>query len=334
MKNTLIIAEAGVNHNGDIDLAHKLIDAALDSGADIIKFQSFNPSLIATADAEKANYQIKNTKNDESQQEMLRKLQLSDEEHYDLIKHCQEKKIEFLSTAFDDESIELHRKLPLKRIKIPSGEITNLPYLRKLVSFNRPFIISTGMSTLSEIESSLDEIYKCGVQKKDITLLHCSSEYPAPIEKVNLNAMITIKKSFGVDIGYSDHTKGIEIAIAAAALGAKVIEKHLTLDNDLPGPDHKASIEPKEFKKMVENIRNIDKALGNGDKIPSDIEVENRKVIRKSIVAARAIKKGEIFSVSNLVSKRPGTGISPMQWDLILGKKSNYNFQKDDLIKW
>ena len=334
MKNTLIIAEAGVNHNGDVDLAHKLIDAALDSGADIIKFQSFNPSLIATSDAVKANYQIKNTKNDESQQEMLRKLQLSDEEHYDLIKHCQEKKIEFLSTAFDDESIELLRKLPLKRIKIPSGEITNLPYLRKLVSLNRPFIISTGMSTLSEIKSSLDEIYKCGVQKRDITLLHCSSEYPAPIEKVNLNAMITIKKTFGVDIGYSDHTKGIEIAIAAAALGAKVIEKHLTLDNDLQGPDHKASIEPKEFKKMVENIRNIDKALGNGEKIPSDIEVENRKVIRKSIVAARAIKKGEIFSVSNLVSKRPGTGISPMQWDLILGKKSNYNFQKDDLIKW
>ena len=201
MKNTLIIAEAGVNHNGDVDLAHKLIEAALESGADIIKFQSFNSSLITTPDAEKANYQIKNTKNNESQQEMLKKLQLSDKEHFELIKHCQEKKIEFLSTAFDDESIELLRKLPLKRVKIPSGEITNLPYLRKLVSFKKPLIISTGMSTLDEIKSSLDEIYKFGVKKRDITLLHCSSEYPAPIETVNLQAMITIKRNFGIDIG-------------------------------------------------------------------------------------------------------------------------------------
>lgn len=334
MKNTLIIAEAGVNHNGDVNLAHKLIDAALDAGADIIKFQSFNSSLITTFDAEKANYQIKNTKNNESQQKMLSKLQLSVKEHYELIKHCQEKKIEFLSTAFDDESIELLRKLPLRRIKIPSGEITNLPYLRKLVSFNKPLIISTGMTTLKEIKSSLDEIYKFGVKKENITLLHCSSEYPAPMESVNLNAMITIKNTFGIDIGYSDHTQGIEIATAAAALGAKIIEKHLTLDNDFSGPDHKASIEPKEFKEMVKNIRNIDKALGDGKKIPSNIEMDNRKVTRKSIVAAKKIKKGEIFSVSNIVTKRPGTGISPMQWDQILGKKANYDFQKDDLIKW
>lgn len=334
MKKTLIIAEGGVNHNGDVNLAHKLIDAAYEAGADIIKFQTFDASLLTTFRAKKAKYQIKNSNEKESQQEMLSKLQLTEKDHYELIKHCDHKRIEFLSTAFDDNSINLLRKLDLKRIKIPSGEITNLPYIRKSISLNKPIIISTGMAYLSEIKSSLDEIYKLGVKKENVILLHCSSEYPAPIEKVNLNAMITIKETFNVDIGYSDHTKGIEISIAAVALGAKVLEKHLTLDNNLPGPDHKASIEPNEFKKMVNNIRNVDEALGNGNKIPSDVEIENRKVIRKSIVAAKDIKKGDIFSATNLVSKRPGTGISPMEWDDILGKKSNYDFKKDDLIKW
>ena len=334
MKKTLIIAEGGVNHNGDVNLAHKLIDAAYDSGADIIKFQTFDSSLLTTFNAKKAEYQIKNTNENESQQEMLRKLQLSVNDHYELIKHCEHKKIEFLSTAFDDNSIKLLKKLDLKRIKIPSGEITNLPYIRKSISLNKPLIISTGMTTLKEIKSTLEEIYKLGVKKENIILLHCSSEYPASIETVNLKAMITIKETFDIDIGYSDHTQGTEISIAAVALGAKVIEKHLTLDNNLPGPDHKASIEPEEFKTMVNNIRNVDKALGNGKKIPSNIEMENRKVIRKSIVAAEDIKKGEIFSVTNLVCKRPGTGISPMEWDKFLGQKANYNYQKDDFIKW
>lgn len=334
MKKTLIIAEGGVNHNGNVDLAHKLIDAAHDAGADIIKFQTFDSSLLTTFNAKKAKYQIKNTNESESQQEMLSKLQLSEDDHYELIKHCEQKKIEFLSTAFDDNSIYFLRKLDLKRIKIPSGEITNLPYIRKSVSLNKPLIISTGMTSISEIKSTLEEIYKLGVKKEKIILLHCSTEYPASLETVNLNAMITIKETFDIDIGYSDHTKGIEISIAAVALGAKVIEKHLTLDNNLPGPDHKASIEPKEFKIMVNNIRNVDKALGNSKKMPSNVEMENRKVIRKSIVAAKDIKKGDIFSINNLICKRPGTGISPMEWDRFLGEKANYDFQKDDLIKW
>lgn len=333
MKKTLVIAEAGVNHNGDINLAHKLIDAAVEVGADIIKFQTFKSELITTENAQKASYQIKNGLKDETQQEMLSKLELSHENHYQLIKHCKEVNIEFLSTAFDEQSISFLSNLDLKRMKIPSGEITNLPYLRKISSLKKSVILSTGMATLEEVKSALNVIKSEGIKNSEITILHCSTEYPASKKTVNLTAMETIRNSLKVDVGYSDHTEGIEIAIAAAALGARIIEKHITLDKGLIGPDHKASTEPTLFKEMIKSIRNIDQALGNGVKEPSLKEIENRKIVRKSIVAAREIKKGEIFTQNNLIIKRPGVGISPMKWDKILGKKSKYNFQKDDLIK-
>ena len=334
MKKILIIAEAGVNHNGDINLAHKLIDAAVEVGADIIKFQTFNSNLVTTENAQKASYQVKNGLKDETQQEMLCKLELSNEDHYQLIKHCEAVNIEFLSTAFDEQSISFLNNLDLKRMKIPSGEITNLPYLRKVCSLKKPLIISTGMATLEEVESALNVVKSEGIKNTEITILHCSTEYPANKKTVNLNAMETIRNSLKVNVGYSDHTEGIEIAIAAAALGARIIEKHITLDKGLIGPDHKASTEPNLFKEMIESIRNIELALGNGVKEPSLKEIENRKIVRKSIVAARAIKKGEIFTQNNLIIKRPGVGISPMKWDKILGEKSNYNFQRDELIKW
>jgi len=332
MKNTLIIAEAGVNHNGDLSIAHKLIDAAANVGADIIKFQTFKASLITTKEVKKANYQVKNSPIEETQQEMLKKLELSFNDHEELIKHCNELNIEFLSTAFDLESINLLKKLQLKRVKIPSGEINNLPYLREIGTLNKPFIISSGMANLEDIKNAINEINRN--LKKDITVLHCSSEYPADKKNVNLNAMKTIKRTFNLDVGYSDHTEGIEIAIAAAALGAKVIEKHLTLDKELEGPDHKASIEPIEFQNMVRSIRNVDRALGNGIKIPTQNEIENSVLVRKSIVAATNISKGEIFSKNNLTIKRPGNGISPMEWDNLIGKKASYDFETDELIKW
>ena len=332
MKNTLIIAEAGVNHNGDLSIAHKLIDAAANVGADIIKFQTFKASLITTKEVKKANYQVKNSPIEETQQEMLKKLELSFNDHEELIKHCNELNIEFLSTAFDLESINLLKKLQLKRVKIPSGEINNLPYLREIGTLNKPFIISSGMANLEDIKNAINEINRN--LKKDITVLHCSSEYPADKKNVNLKAMKTIKRTFNLDVGYSDHTEGIEIAIAAAALGAKVIEKHLTLDKELEGPDHKASIEPIEFQNMVRSIRNVDRALGNGIKIPTQNEIENSVLVRKSIVAATNISKGEIFSKNNLTIKRPGNGISPMEWDNLIGKKASYDFEIDELIKW
>ena len=263
---------------------------------------------------------------------MLKKLELSLTDHKELIKHCNEVKIEFLSTAFDLESVNLLKKLELKRIKIPSGEINNLPYLRAISTFQKPLILSTGMANLDEIELAINELNK--KSKKNITILHCSSEYPADLNSVNLKAMETIKKTFNLEVGYSDHTSGIEVAIAAAALGARVIEKHLTLDRDLDGPDHKASIDPIAFKEMVKGIRNIDIALGDGIKNPSLKELENRRVVRKSIVASAKINKGELFSLSNITVKRPGTGISPMEWDSIIGKKSNYDFDIDELIRW
>ena len=332
MKKTLVIAEAGVNHNGDINLAHRLIDAAVEVGADIIKFQTFNSLLMSTAKAEKASYQISDEYADESQQQMLSKLELSHKDHYSLIKHCKDVNIEFLSTAFDEKSIDLLSNLRLKRTKIPSGEITNLPYLRKLCSLKKPVILSTGMANLEEVKLALDIIKSEEINSDEITVLHCSTEYPANIKTVNLKAIETLTNTFNVDVGYSDHTSGIEIAIAAAALGAKIIEKHITLDREMIGPDHKASTEPDLFKQMIDSIRNVDLALGNGIKLPSDKELENRKIVRKSIVASCNIKKGEIFTSNNLIIKRPGTGISPMKWDLILGEKSKYNFQKDDLI--
>ena len=333
MKKTLIIAEAGVNHNGNILLAHKLIDAAVDSGADIIKFQTFTSSLLTTSFAEKTKYQINNTPANESQREMLSKLELGLDDHKELIKHCEMRGIEFLSTAFDDNSIELLKKLKLKRIKIPSGEITNIPYIRKMCDLNKPVILSTGMSNLEEIAVALKEIKRSGIKDENITVLHCSTEYPALIRNVNLNAINTIRSCFNTKVGYSDHTDGIEIAIAATAIGSTLIEKHITVDRNLDGPDHFASIEPPLFKRMVDGIRNVDLALGDGNKIPSSIEIENSKIVRKSIVAAKKIKKGEIFTIDNLVVKRPGTGISPLHWDKILGKISKYDFEEDELIK-
>ena len=334
MKRTLIIAEAGVNHNGDILLAHALIDAAADAGADVIKFQTFNAKDLTTPDAKKANYQIANSTTEESQQEMLSRLELSLEDHYELIKHCENKRIEFLSTAFDNKSIDLLSKLNLKRIKIPSGELTNIPYIRKLCLQKKPVLLSTGMADLDEIGISLGEIQKAGICDDDITILHCTTEYPAKECSLNLNAIKTIKRKFKIDVGYSDHSDDIFIAIAATALGSTVLEKHLTLNREMEGPDHKASITPERFKQMVDGIRKVDMALGNGIKVPSPGEIENKKIARKSIVAAKDIKKGEIFSKNNLVTKRPGIGISPLKWDVILGKQSNYDFQKDDLIKF
>ncbi|MBO6960197.1 MAG: N-acetylneuraminate synthase [Prochlorococcus marinus CUG1438] len=334
MSKTLIIAEAGVNHNGDIKLAHKLIDAAYNAGADIVKFQTFLPSELSTDYAPLAEYQKSNIGNQVSQLDMLNNLKLSESDHHELIEHCNEKNIEFLSTSFDLASLSLLKKFSLKRNKIPSGEITNLPLIRKIAAIKKPIILSTGMSTLGEIEIALEEINKYGTNKDLITILHCSTEYPASIETVNLKAMNTIKSAFGVKVGYSDHTEGIDIAVAAVALGAVIIEKHLTIDRTLPGPDHKASIEPNKFAEMVKNIRRVEIALGSNIKKPSNQELENRKVARKSIVAKQNINIGDVFNSENLCVKRPGTGISPLLWDELIGKTSRHNFKKDNLIKW
>jgi len=328
----LIIAEAGVNHNGSLYMAHKLIDAALDSGANIVKFQTFTTDSIITKGAEKAAYQKKTTDTDESQFEMIKKLELDRHAHIELIDYCEKKGIEFLSSPCDHDSIDLLHELELKRFKIPSGEITNLPYLRHIGSYSRPIILSTGMSTLSEIEGALNILEKAGTLREQITVLHCNTEYPTPMEDVNLNAMLMIRDELGVEVGYSDHTLGIEISTAAVALGATVIEKHLTLDRNLPGPDHRASLEPEELMAMVAAIRNIEKAMGDGMKKPSPSESKNLPVVRKSIVAKKPIKKGERFSEDNLTVKRPGTGISPMEWDDIVGKRADKDYQPDDLI--
>ncbi len=335
MEKTLIIAEAGVNHNGSIDMAHKLIDEAVKAGADIIKFQTFSPTDLSTEDAELAKYQKISLGNKNiSQVQMLNDLKLKEDDYFQLIKHCSEKKIEFLSTAFDNKSLALLNKFNLKRYKVASGEITNFPFLKKIAETSKPIILSTGMSSLGEVERALGEINSSGLNNDHITLLHCSSEYPAPFGSINLNAMKTLKKAFNVEVGYSDHSLGIEIAIAAVSLGGKVIEKHLTLDRSLPGPDHKASAEPNTFSKMVESIRNIEIALGNGIKTPSIQELETRKIVRKSIVAKKDISVGETFNTENICAKRPGIGISPIHWGKIIGSTSKYNFKKNDLIKW
>ena len=326
MNKTLIIAEAGVNHNGDINLAHKLIDEAVKAGADIIKFQIFSPINLTTEYAELAEYQKDKSGRKISQLEMLKNLTLNIDNYFELIKHCNDKNIEFLITAFDFESLNISKKFKLKRNKIPSGEITNLPFLRKVAEIKKPIILSTGMSTLDEVKTALNEINKAGLNNNDITVLHCTSEYPAPISSVNLKAMNTIKQSFGVDVGYSDHTDGIDIAIAAVALGGTIIEKHITLNRNLSGPDHKASIEPYLFSKMVESIRRIEISLGNGNKIPSLQELENRKIVRKSIIAKEEINIGDIFNKHNICIKRPGQGISPIYWDKLIGSKSKYKF--------
>lgn len=331
---TMIIAEAGVNHNGDIDLAKKLIVEAAAAGADLVKFQTFLAKNIISSTAPKAEYQKLTTDSGESQLEMIQKLELSRDSHEVLIAECRRQGIGFFSTAFDTESFDMLLDLGcVDLIKIPSGEITNLPLLRYMTRLGKPVLLSTGMATLGEVEAAIQVIEAAGTPRHFITLLHCTTEYPTPMEDVNLRAMIAMKQTFGVEVGYSDHTPGIEVAIAAAAMGAAVIEKHFTLDKNLPGPDHKASLEPHELKAMVQAIRNIEFALGDGIKRPSLSELKNRPIARKSIVASQNIKAGELFSEDNLAVKRPGTGISPMCWDEIIGKIARRNFALDELIE-
>lgn len=331
---TLIIAEIGVNHNGDLNIARALIDAAVEAGADFVKFQTFCADRLVTSTAAKADYQKQTTTPDETQYAMLKKLELSDESHHILFDYCKKQKISCFSTGFDIQNIQFLADIGQECFKIPSGEITNLPYLRHIGHYGKPVILSSGMSTLGEIESALHVLVQSGTTLDDITVLHCTTEYPTPMQHVNLRAMKSINKAFGVKVGYSDHTKGIEVAVAAVALGASIIEKHITLDCNLPGPDHKASIEPEEFKNMVRAIRNIELALGTGRKFPTHNELKNREVARKSIVASRKITQGEIFTHENMIVKRPGLGISPMYWDDIAGKKANREYELDDLIEF
>lgn len=331
--SVLIIAEAGVNHNGNIDLAKELIDAAADAGVDYVKFQTFNSKKLVSKNAQKADYQKENTTEvGETQLKMLQKLELSKENHLVLIEYCKSKNIKFLSTAFDLDSVDFLEELNIDLWKVPSGEITNLPYLRKIGALGKPIIISTGMADMNEIEAAINAIVNVGADPHNITILHCNTEYPTPMGDVNLRAMNSIKNKFNVPVGYSDHTMGIEIPVAAVALGAEVIEKHFTLDKTMDGPDHKASLEPQELKAMVSAIRNIEKAMGDGVKSPSASEEKNKPVARKSIVASRDIIKGELFDEDNIAVKRPGTGISPMLWDKVIGTKATKNYQEDDLI--
>ena len=332
MNKVFIIAEAGVNHNGQLEMAFKLIDAAKKAGADAVKFQFFKASDLVTKNAGKADYQKKLTDANESQLEMIKKLELTGEQQKELLNYCETKNIQFLSSAFDIESAMILNEMGLEIFKIPSGEITNLPYLRTIGGFKKKVILSTGMATLGEVEQAIDILTTAGTKRDHIILLHCTSEYPAPFNEVNLQAMVTLEKAFKIKVGYSDHTKGIEIPIAAVALGATVIEKHFTLDRNLPGPDHKASLEPEELRAMVKAIRNVQMALGDGIKRPSPSELKNREIVRKSIVARRAIKKGEIFTENNITVKRPGKGLSPMYWDDVLGKTAPKDFREDELI--
>ena len=330
--SVFIIAEAGVNHNGSIDLAKKLIDVASAAGADAVKFQTFKASNIATKKTQKAIYQKKTTDKNETHFDMLKKLELNIEAHKELISYCSKKKIIFLSSPFDLESIELLNNLGLKILKIPSGEVINLPYLRCIGKLNKKIILSTGMANIDEIKNALDILIQAGTKKNHITVLHANTEYPTPMEDVNLKAMLTIGNTFDVSYGYSDHTLGIEVDVAAVALGATCIEKHFTLDSKMEGPDHKASLEPHELKAMVKAIRNIEVALGNGIKKPSNSEIPNIKIVRKSIVAKTKIKKGDILNENNLTIKRPGNGINPMKWDELIGTKSKKDYNEDEII--
>ena len=333
MSKVFIIAEAGVNHNGSVELAKKLIDVAVAAGVDAVKFQTFKAEKLVSKNAQKATYQKENMSNsDDSQLNMLKKLELDINTHNELIEYCNSKNIMFLSTPFDHDSIDMLNDLQLPIFKIPSGEITNLPYLRHIGSFKKEVILSTGMADMGEIEDALDVLVKAGTLKENITLLHANTMYPTPMEDVNLKAMVTIGNTFDVAFGYSDHTLGIEVDIAAVALGASVIEKHFTLDKTMEGPDHKASLEPDELKAMVQGIRNIELALGSSVKKPSKSETPNIKVARKSIVANRDIKKDDILTEDNLAIKRPGDGISPMRWDEIVGSVASKDYKTDELI--
>ena len=333
VSKTLIIAEAGVNHNGSIESAKMLIDVADNAGADFVKFQTFIAENLVTKNAAKASYQKKSTNSDESHFKMLKNLELDIDDHLELMHYCKKKKVKFLSTAFDYEGIDLLIDLDIPMIKIPSGEITNLPFLEYIGCKGLPTIMSTGMSTMNEVIEASQVILNSGTKKEKLTILHCNTDYPTPAEDVNLNAMLKIKKELGVNIGYSDHTLGIEIPIAAVAMGATVIEKHFTLDRALPGPDHSASLEPNELNAMIKSIRNVEKALGNGMKIPSQSEIKNIPAVRRSIVAKKFIKKGDKFSTKNITTKRPGTGLSPMRWYEVINEKSKKSFDPDDLIE-
>lgn len=334
-QHVLIIAEAGVNHNGSLEIAKKLVDKAVEAGVDIIKFQTFKAEKLVSKSAKQAEYQKKNIGNyaDDSQYNMLKKLELSEQDHQELMDYCKKKGVRFWSTAFDSDSIDFLRTLNLGLWKIPSGEITNYPYIKKIAQYHEPVILSTGMCEMSDISAAMNLLQKYRVQKNQITILQCNTEYPTPYEDVNLLAMQQIKKEFDVAVGYSDHTKGIEVPIAAVALGASVIEKHFTLDRNMEGPDHKASLEPDELKAMVSAIRHIEKAIGSGNKTVSESERKNIAIARKSIVAACPIKKGDVLSEDNLTVKRPGTGISPMQWEELVGTKAIKDFSEDDLIE-
>lgn len=333
---TLIIAEAGVNHNGSMELARQLIEAAANVGADFVKFQTFKAEALVSQSAKKADYQQRNLQDkDQTQFAMLKKLELNKEMHKELITHCKKCGIHFLSTGFDIESIDFLDSLNIPFFKIPSGEITNKPYLEHIAKKGKPVVISTGMADMQEISDALNVLIKGGVDKEQITVLHCNTEYPTPMKDVNLKAMLSIRDAFRVKVGYSDHTLGIEVPIAAVALGATIIEKHFTLDRNLPGPDHKASLEPDELKAMVQTIRNIELAIsGSGKKEPSPSELPNKEIARKSIHMKKSVPEGTILSKEHLVMKRPGNGISPMEVEKVLGKKVLRNLVEDTLLKW
>ncbi|TCP22913.1 N-acetylneuraminate synthase [Tenacibaculum skagerrakense] len=335
MNKTLIIAEAGVNHNGDIKLAEKLIDVAAEAGVDYVKFQTFKASKLVTKKAKRADYQEVNTKNNDSQFEMLRKLELSYEDHYHLKNYCENKKVKFLSTGFDFESIGFLYKLGIRLAKIPSGEITNLPYLKEIARLFSDIVLSTGMADIQEVKEAVEVLVKEGVDINKLTILHCNTEYPTSMEDVNLRAMLHIQEELDVNIGYSDHTLGVEVPIAAVALGAKVIEKHFTLDRNMEGPDHRASLEPDELKLMVSSIRNIEKAMeGSGIKEPSKSELKNKSVARKSIHLSRKLKKDDVITEKDLISLRPGDGISSMNWDKVIGMRVNKNLEEFHKLNW
>lgn len=331
MKRTLIIAEAGVNHNGSLELAKKLVDVAKECDADIIKFQTSTPEFLVSKFAEKAEYQKITTSSNETQLEMLKKMVLSHREHFELVDYCRKSDIEFVSTPFDLESIEFLKQFNMPFWKIPSGEITNYPYLLQIARTKKPIIMSTGMSDISDIDAAIKVLKENGAN--DIRLLHCNTEYPTPYEDVNLLVMKTLQNRYGVEVGYSDHTLGIEVSIAAVALGATIIEKHFTLDRNMEGPDHKASLEPDELKKMVKAIRHIELAKGVTEKIVTSSEEKNKNIARKSIVALQRIEAGEKFTEDNITTKRPGNGISPMRWNEVLGKRANRCFEEDELIE-
>lgn len=329
MNRTLIIAEIGVNHNGNINTAKKMIEVAKECGADIVKFQTFNTDALTSKFAKMAEYQKKNMGEEKSQKDMLKSLALSYDDFRELADYCKKVGIMFLSTPFDIGSVYFLDSLQ-DIWKIPSGEITNYPYLVEIAKTKKKIILSTGMCTIDEVEEALKVLKTNGAT--DITLLHCTTDYPAPLESVNLKAMLTLKEKFACPVGYSDHTKGIEVSVAAVAMGAEVIEKHFTLDRNMPGPDHKASLEPNELKELVDAIRNVEKAIGDGNKKPTESELQNRNVARKSIVALKAIKKGELLSEDNLTTKRPGNGISPMRWNEIIGTSAKRDYEEDELI--